>query len=905
MPHPAVLNPPSFMFDNPASSSSAFQVEDFFNLDLLAGNDDARSSTSALNNNSNTSANSNGNSTSASSSSRASSEAGSDSPAGSFSHLQTPPQSEALTSFDLMNFDSSFGGLQPIEEESIFTVGGHSGASDFFKPGTDPLAGLSHSPFDLFASFDAQLNGVNNSNSATSDTNSSSSASAPATSASASFSFGAIDPQLTRTPATPTTTTDDRSENGADQDSDDESSHKLIISPIKVGGKGKARRGTLHSGGVSKKPALPGPQSIFGSIVSNEGGPSAPMGRGLGQGKSFAKEKISRGQDQDDDDKDDDADDWRPSPEEYAKMSSKEKRQLRNKISARNFRIRRKEYIATLEGDIADRDRLIDAIRSELGSTKSENNALRQEVEALKKAILEGRASPMLPPPAPLSPLSPLSSFATLPGPSSSNASAGTSSKSNNNIIKPNTHKDLPTSPRLGASPFWGGQAGGFGSFGGGITPVHTAIIPETGASVFGVEDRQKENINPALNIPAQHQPQQQQVLSQVLAQLYGNSNNVPKNDSTMHAAPNSFDSFGFADVNPFTLKTLDVYRMQLWERAAAQVQQAQRERVRSAYTQSPAAATGYPSPPHSSPAHSPNPNTALSGLASSLRPQYFASSNSRTSPSSPTSTAKPFGSLLSNKGMPYGHSAHHGLPTPPASPRLSEKDRSASASASQQQVRRAMQQKEREQREQAQTHAVLASLASHTLLQKLGVAFWEAFSFTSGSAFGSAPGTRNWDSEKVRRVLDGSAVLKVVDVDRSSPSSSGSADTLAESMRGLSLDNRQKEKQNRQDTEKKGLFARMSNTCSGCSSKKGEDGERGDEKGTKVVGGIPNKLTESKIKHGQIGDRGSDVVHIPSILRRPRFDSNRLDLFDAVVPRSGIGGKASRSDSNIQYLDL
>ncbi|KAL5514361.1 hypothetical protein ACEPAG_2449 [Sanghuangporus baumii] len=825
MPHPAILNPPSFMFDNPASSSSSspFQVEDFFNLDLLTGNDDARSSTSALNNNNNnnnssTSANSNSKSNSASSSSRASSEAGSDSPAGSFSHLQTPPQSETLTSFDLMNFDSSsFGGLPPIEEESIFTVGGHSGATDFFKPGTDPFAGLSHSPFDLFASFDAQLNGASNSNSATSDTNSSSSVSAPATAASTSFSFGAIDPQLTRTPATPATTTDDHSENGADQDSDDESSHKLIIAPIKVGGKGKARRGTLHSGGVSKKPALPGPQSIFGSLASNEG-PSAPMGRGLGQGKSFAKEKISRGQDQDDDDKDDDADDWRPSPEEYAKMSSKEKRQLRNKISARNFRIRRKEYIATLEGDIADRDRLIDAIRSELGNTKSENNALRQEVEALKKAILEGRASPMLPPPAPLSPLSPLSSFATLPGSSSSNANAGTSSKSNN-IIKPNTHKDLPTSPRLGASPFWGGQTGGFGSLGGGITPVHTTIIPETGASVFGMDDRQKENINPALNIPAQHQPQQQQVLSQVLAQLYGSgSDSVPKNDSNLHAAPNSFDSFGFADVNPFTLKTLDAYRMQLWGRAAAQVQQAQRERVRSVYTQNPAAATGYPSPSHSSPAHSPNPNTALSGLASSLRPQYFASSNSRTSPSSPSSTAKPFGSLLSNKGMPYG-SAHHGLPTPPASPRLIEKDRSVSAS--QQQVRRAMQQKEREQREQAQTHAMLASLASHTLLQKLGGAFWEAFSFTSGSAFGSAPGTRNWDSEKVRRVLDGSAVLKVVDVDRSSPSSSGSADTLAESMRGLSLDNRHQEKQNMQDTEKKGLFARMSSTCSGCSSKR------------------------------------------------------------------------------------
>jgi bZIP-type transcription factor MBZ1 len=33
-------------------------------------------------------------------------------------------------------------------------------------------------------------------------------------------------------------------------------------------------------------------------------------------------------------------------PEVFAKMTSKEKRQLRNKISARNFRVRRKgEYI--------------------------------------------------------------------------------------------------------------------------------------------------------------------------------------------------------------------------------------------------------------------------------------------------------------------------------------------------------------------------------------------------------------------------------------------------------------------------------------------------------------------------------------------------------------------------------
>ena len=46
-------------------------------------------------------------------------------------------------------------------------------------------------------------------------------------------------------------------------------------------------------------------------------------------------------------------DDWRPTMEEYQKMSSKEKRQLRNKISARNFRVRRKGKVLVPESDIS------------------------------------------------------------------------------------------------------------------------------------------------------------------------------------------------------------------------------------------------------------------------------------------------------------------------------------------------------------------------------------------------------------------------------------------------------------------------------------------------------------------------------------------------------------------------
>ncbi|KAI0517340.1 hypothetical protein F5B22DRAFT_118992 [Xylaria bambusicola] len=57
--------------------------------------------------------------------------------------------------------------------------------------------------------------------------------------------------------------------------------------------------------------------------------------------------------------------------EEGKKLSSKERRQLRNKVSARAFRSRRKEYITQLENEIA--------------SKVSENNDLRAENQAFKE----------------------------------------------------------------------------------------------------------------------------------------------------------------------------------------------------------------------------------------------------------------------------------------------------------------------------------------------------------------------------------------------------------------------------------------------------------------------------------------------------------------------------------------
>lgn len=151
----------------------------------------------------------------------------------------------------------------------------------------------------------------------------------------------AIDPALVGTPSTGQAPSefehqhgeqheeegDDDEDEGDDEDGDDNDNEhapspvtsKAVSSSsaaVKVGGKGKNRKGTVVSGGIKKnKENAPAPSS-------------ASMG---GSDFGFGGKEEDK-----------DSDDWRPSPEEYKKMSSKEKRQLRNKISARNFRVRRK-----------------------------------------------------------------------------------------------------------------------------------------------------------------------------------------------------------------------------------------------------------------------------------------------------------------------------------------------------------------------------------------------------------------------------------------------------------------------------------------------------------------------------------------------------------------------------------
>lgn len=63
------------------------------------------------------------------------------------------------------------------------------------------------------------------------------------------------------------------------------------------------------------------------------------------------------------------------------------------------------------------------------------------------------------------------------------------------------------------------------------------------------------------------------------------------------------------------------------------------------------------------------------------------------------------------------------------------------------------------------------AAIASQTLLGKLGSAFWDAFSGGAGPSSVGAGASKQWDADKVRKVLEGKAVVKVVDVESPAPS--------------------------------------------------------------------------------------------------------------------------------------
>jgi len=144
-----------------------------------------------------------------------------------------------------------------------------------------------------------------------------------------------------------------------------------------------------------------------------------------------------------------------------------------------------------------------------------------------------------------------------------------------------------------------------------------------------------------------------------------------------------------------------------------------------------------------------------LSGLAGTMRPHYFSAS-SKSSSSSQTPLyggSTSLSALLSGK-----HAAASSYPSPPTSPVAPIKVLANSSSREKDQ-----------QREKEHQHAMLAVMASQTIFKKLGSAFWDAFTGGSSSSSGlNSAGSQQamWDVDKVKKVLEGKAVLKVVDIE-------------------------------------------------------------------------------------------------------------------------------------------
>lgn len=134
---------------------------------------------------------------------------------------------------------------------------------------------------------------------------------------------------------------------------------------------------------------------------------------------------------------------WRLSREEYNKLSSKEKRQMRNKVSARNFRNRRKEYITLLEEQVSDRDQLIHNLRDQLSMMRVQNTNLSNEVR-----ILQTRSPNTV-------------DMSKLLGALQRSADGDMRPSSPLSNLAPNSRKDLSAaSQTTSASPsFWGGVA--------------------------------------------------------------------------------------------------------------------------------------------------------------------------------------------------------------------------------------------------------------------------------------------------------------------------------------------------------------------------------------------------------------------------------------------------------------
>jgi hypothetical protein len=60
----------------------------------------------------------------------------------------------------------------------------------------------------------------------------------------------------------------------------------------------------------------------------------------------------------------------------------------------------------------------------------------------------------------------------------------------------------------------------------------------------------------------------------------------------------------------------------------------------------------------------------------------------------------------------------------------------------------------------------MLAAIASQTILHQLGSAFWQAFTSHSSSNEANPNAAVTWEADKIQRVLEGKAVVRIVDIE-------------------------------------------------------------------------------------------------------------------------------------------
>ncbi|KAG0280025.1 hypothetical protein BGZ95_011534 [Linnemannia exigua] len=209
-----------------------------------------------------------------------------------------------------------------------------------------------------------------------------------------------------------------------------------------------------------------------------------------------------------------------PSSTDLKKMTSKERRQLRNKISARNFRVRRKEYIYTLEGQVLQHKTEARHLREAVTLMQDENRRLKDELESVRRQMEATTLTPSTINTATFAPTStdpmlspepsmPLSrenqSLLTSIMNRNVNAAMNPNAKSNitltmarpqSPILTPNLHKDVPNSSSGSASQSsWKDKN---------PIMVHRTLIPEV---CFGDEFQFDSKPSSAFDAPEMDRP--------------------------------------------------------------------------------------------------------------------------------------------------------------------------------------------------------------------------------------------------------------------------------------------------------------------------------------------------------------------------------------------------------------